>query len=97
MVVNGSSVLRAFVAIFTTKNTNYSRRAPAIPGGYAMISVERDSASMALSAYWELLAARKSVLNAALAGLGLAYLPEDVVQPHVAAGALSGRSRTGPR
>ena len=28
------------------------------------------------------------ILNAALAGLGLAYLPEDVVQDHVAAGRL---------
>ncbi len=27
-------------------------------------------------------------MNAALAGLGLAYLPEEVVQPHVAAGRL---------
>ena len=28
------------------------------------------------------------ILNAALAGLGLAYLPEDVVQEHLAAGRL---------
>lgn len=28
------------------------------------------------------------ILNTALAGLGLAYLPEDVVQDHVAAGRL---------
>ena len=28
------------------------------------------------------------ILNAALAGLGLAYLPEDVVQQHVGAGRL---------
>ena len=28
------------------------------------------------------------ILNAALAGLGLAYLPDDVVQQHVAAGRL---------
>jgi DNA-binding transcriptional LysR family regulator len=28
------------------------------------------------------------MLNAALAGLGLAYLPEDMVQAHIAAGRL---------
>ncbi len=37
------------------------------------------------------------MLNAALAGFGLAYLPEDIVRPHLATGGSNGCSRTGAR